>query len=58
MSAEVIVLEQGSEAWHLHRKQYRNASETPAVMGISPFTSPYQLWSYKTGRAICRRPQY
>lgn len=55
MSAEVVVLEQGSEAWHAHRQQYRNASETPAVMGLSPFVTPYQLWTYKTGRAVCQQ---
>ncbi len=54
MSAETVVLEQGTEAWHVHRQQYRNASETPAVMGLSPFVTPYQLWTYKTGRAACQ----
>lgn len=55
MSAEAVVLEQGSEAWHTHRQQYRNASETPIVMGLSPFVTPYQLWTYKTGRAVCQQ---
>lgn len=53
MTAQLIALEQGTDAWHQHRKTHRNASETPAVLGISPFTTPYQLWTYKTGRAQC-----
>ncbi|MCB1666530.1 MAG: YqaJ viral recombinase family protein [Pseudomonadales bacterium] len=45
-----IYLEQGSADWLAHRQQYRNASETPAVMGVSPWMSPYQLWELRTGR--------
>ena len=30
---------------------HRNASETPIVLGISPFTTPYQLWQQKLGLA-------
>jgi len=41
---------QGSEEWHEHRSQYRNASETAAVMGLSPWITPYQLWQLKTGK--------
>jgi putative phage-type endonuclease len=47
----IIQLVQGSEAWHAHRRGLRNASETPAVLGISPWVTPYQLWLLKTGRA-------
>ena len=50
MSA-IVQLVQGSEAWHAHRRGLRNASETPAVLGISPWVTPYQLWLLKTGRA-------
>ena len=28
----------------------RNASESAAVLGISPWVTPYQLWLLKTGR--------
>lgn len=45
-----IQLEQGSSKWLEHRKQYRNASETPAVMGASPWVTPFQLWELRTGR--------
>jgi putative phage-type endonuclease len=46
----IVKLQQGSEAWHEHRKLYRNASESPVVMGLSPWTTPFQLWQIKTGR--------
>ena len=51
MSAQIIQLVQGSAAWHEHRRGLRNASETPAVLGLSPWLTPYQLWLLKTGRA-------
>ena len=51
MSAQIIQLVQGSPAWHEHRRTLRNASETAAVLGISPWMTPYQLWLLKTGRA-------
>jgi putative phage-type endonuclease len=47
----VVKLVQGSPEWHAHRAKYRNASETPVVLGLSPWTTPYQLWQMKTGRA-------
>ena len=50
MSA-ILKLVQGTKEWHDHRAKARNASETPAVMGVSPWQTPYQLWLLKTGRA-------
>jgi putative phage-type endonuclease len=47
----IVQLVQGSPQWHEHRRLLRNASETPAVLGISPWVTPYQLWLLKTGRA-------
>lgn len=47
----IVQLVQGSPEWHAHRRNLRNASETPAVLGISPWVTPYQLWLLKTGRA-------
>ena len=47
----IVQLVQGSQAWLDHRRGLRNASETPAVLGISPWVTPYQLWMLKTGRA-------
>lgn len=46
----ILKLEQGTVEWHAHRARYRNASETPAVMGASPWMSVYDLWLLKTGR--------
>ncbi|MBU6257872.1 MAG: YqaJ viral recombinase family protein [Burkholderiales bacterium] len=50
MSA-IVQLVQGSPEWHAYRRGMRNASETPAVLGISPWVTPYQLWLQKTGRS-------
>lgn len=47
----IVKLVQGSPAWHAHRAQYRNASETAIVMGESPWQTPYQLWELRTGRS-------
>lgn len=51
MSA-VLKLVQGSQEWLDYRRTMRNASETPAVMGISPWLTPYTLWLIKTGRSM------
>lgn len=50
MSA-ILKLVQGSPEWHDHRARSRNASETPALLGVSPWQTPYQLWLLRTGRA-------
>ena len=47
----VLKLVQGSPEWHTYRATMRNASETPAVLGISPWLTPYGLWLLKTGRS-------
>jgi putative phage-type endonuclease len=46
----IIQLVQGSPDWLAYRLGMRNASETAAVLGLSPWTTPYQLWLLKTGR--------
>lgn len=43
---------QGTPEWHEHRAKYRNASETAAVMGVSPWQTPYELWLVKTRRKV------
>lgn len=48
---QIIRLTQGSPEWLAHRQLHRNASETAAVLGLSPWTTPYQLWLQRTGRA-------
>jgi putative phage-type endonuclease len=45
----IMKLVQGSPEWHEHRRKYRNASETPIVLGVSPWQTPYQLWQHKLG---------
>jgi putative phage-type endonuclease len=45
----IVKLVQGSAEWHDHRRMHRNASETPIVLGVSPWTTPYQLWQQKLG---------
>jgi putative phage-type endonuclease len=51
MMSTVLKLVQGSPEWHAYRKEMRNASESPAVLGISPWVTPYGLWLVKTGRS-------
>jgi putative phage-type endonuclease len=49
MSA-VLKLVQGTPEWHTHRANFRNASESAAVMGLNPWQTPYGLWLVRTGR--------
>ncbi len=51
MSA-IMKLVQGTDEWLTYRMGMRNASESAAVMGISPWQTPYQLWLNKTGRSV------
>ena len=52
MSAPTIIqLVQGSPEWLAYRRTMRNASESAAVLGLSPWSTPYQLWLAKTGRS-------
>ena len=48
----IVQLTQGSQAWLDYRFKMRNASETAAVLGESPWMTPYQLWLLKTGRSV------
>jgi putative phage-type endonuclease len=45
----IIKLVQGSAEWHEHRRKHRNASETPVILGVSPWQTPYRLWQIKLG---------
>lgn len=42
-----VALAQGSEEWHEFRRQHAMASETAAVMGKNPWTSPMMIAEYK-----------
>lgn len=46
-----------SPEWLEYRRSRRNASETAAVMGLSPWGTPYQLWLEKTSRANAKVTQ-
>lgn len=50
MMAANVQLIQGSQEWHAHRSQYRNASETAVVLFESPWQTPYQLWELRASR--------
>ena len=52
--SKIIQLAQGSQEWLDYRLKMRNASETAAVLGVSPWMSPYQLWLLKTGRSMTK----
>ncbi|MEO7129300.1 MAG: lambda-exonuclease family protein [Rhodoferax sp.] len=47
----IVQLAQGSPEWLAYRRTMRNASESAAVLGLSPWQTPYQLWLAKTGRS-------
>lgn len=44
------LLDQGSEGWHKWRLQGLGASESPTIMGISPYKTRLELWEEKTGK--------
>ena len=50
-NANIVQLTQGSLEWHAYRHSRRNASESAAVLGLSPWMTAYQLWLLKTGRS-------
>ena len=52
--SQIIQLVQGSQEWLDYRLKMRNASETAAMLGVSPWMSPYQLWLLKTGRSVTK----
>lgn len=43
-------MEQNTNSWHAWRAKGIGASESPIIMGVSPWSTPYQLWQEKTGR--------
>ena len=40
---KIVHLIQGTPEWHAHRQQYFNASDTPVMLGISPYKTRAQL---------------
>lgn len=43
MTMQMMNLEQGSEAWHTHRRNHFNASDAPAMMACSPYKTRTEL---------------
>lgn len=49
---KVVNLIQGTQEWHAHRAQHYNASDAPAMLGCSPYTTRAELIRrYATGIA-------
>ncbi len=46
---EFVKAPQRSPEWLELRRQGLGASDMAAVMGVSPYKTPYQLWAEKTG---------
>jgi putative phage-type endonuclease len=46
---KIVDLKQNSKDWHTWRKRGIGASEAGAVLDVSPYTSPFELWGEKTG---------
>lgn len=40
---QIVDLIQGTDAWHKHRAQHWNASDAPAMLGVSPYKTRAQL---------------
>lgn len=40
---EIVALEQGTPEWHEHRRKYFNASEAPAMLGVSSYKTRAEL---------------
>lgn len=49
---DFIKAEQRSELWHEIRRTGITATNAAVIAGLSPYQTPYQLWLYKTGRAV------
>lgn len=50
MSTAIDQPEVGTAEWHEQRRERLGASEVPAILGLSPWKSAYQVWLEKTGR--------
>jgi len=50
MTAKELMLEQGSDKWLLARQELRNASETPAIMKLSPYMTVNDVRKAKLGQ--------
>lgn len=55
MKPKQIKVKQNTKKWKEWRNKGLGASDAPIVMGVSPWTSPFELWGYKTG--LIERPE-
>lgn len=51
---KVVNVRQRSPEWLLWRQGGISASDAPAIMGVSDYTTPWRLWGEKKGRLIRR----
>lgn len=47
---------QNTETWHLWRGKGLGASDAPTIMGVSPWSTAFELWLEKTGQTKRRDP--
>ena len=53
MTFQIVNLVQGTPEWAAHRAKHLNASDAPAMLGVSPYKSRAQLLKeYATGIAM------
>jgi len=45
------------DEWLALRKPYLGGSDIAAMLGLSPWRTPYQLWAEKTGRVVDDKPK-
>lgn len=46
---QFVELDQRTDAWFEWRKNGITASESPVIVGLSPYQTPWRLWAEKTG---------
>jgi len=49
MTFHIVDLKQGTQEWLEWRKTGITASEIAAILGLSPYKTPWQVWAEKTG---------
>lgn len=47
---EQIIIKQNTPEWLEQRKTIIGASEVSAIMGVSPYSTAYQIWQYKKSK--------
>jgi putative phage-type endonuclease len=50
---KIVTVTQNGRDWHKWRGTGLGASEAAAILGVSPWTSPFELWLEKTG--LCEK---